>query len=89
MRDRNYELAMPYLNDCIAYTTESGFDAARLYMMAGRARAHFEQGDWDTAAEEAGYVLSQYQYHPSQRSRRSQCWATCEFAVETLTPSVY
>jgi DNA-binding CsgD family transcriptional regulator len=51
---------MPYLNDCVAYTTESGFDAARLYMMAGRARAYFEQGDWDLAAEEAHYVLSQY-----------------------------
>ena len=60
VRDRNYHLAMPYLDDCIAYTTESGFDAARLYMMAGRARAYFEQGDWEGAADEASYVLSQY-----------------------------
>jgi DNA-binding CsgD family transcriptional regulator len=60
VRERNYQLAMPYLNDCIAYTTESGFDAARLYMMAERARAYFEQGDWESAAEEAHYVLSQY-----------------------------
>jgi DNA-binding CsgD family transcriptional regulator/tetratricopeptide (TPR) repeat protein len=60
VRDRNYHLAMPYLNDCIAYTTESGFDAARLYMVAYRARAYFEQGDWDRAAEDAHNVLSQY-----------------------------
>ena len=54
LRVRNYQLAMPYLDDCVAYTTECGFDAARLYMMAERARAYFEQGDWDVAAEEAG-----------------------------------
>ena len=60
VRDRNYHLAMRYLNDCVAYTTESGFEAARIYMMAGRARAYFEQGDWDRAAEEAHYVLSQH-----------------------------
>ena len=60
VRDRNYHLAMPYLNDCIAYTTECGFDAARLYMVAYRARAYFEQGDWDRASEDAHNVLSQY-----------------------------
>ncbi len=67
VRDRNYHLAMPYLNDCIAYTTEVGFDAARLYMIASRARAYFEQGDWESAAEDAGYVLSQYRVPPISR----------------------
>lgn len=67
LRDRNYHLATPYFEACIAYTTEHGFDAARLYMMAERARAYFEQGDWDSAAEEAGYVLSQYRVSPISR----------------------
>src|SRR4029079_5090264 len=29
-------------------------------MTAWRARAHFEQGDWDSAADDAGFVLSHY-----------------------------
>ena len=64
LRDRNYHLAKPYLDACIAYTTEHGFDAARLYMMAERAQAYFQQGEWENAAEEAGYVLSQYRVSP-------------------------
>ena len=64
VRDRDYQRAMRYLDDCIAYTTEVGFDAARLYIMAWRARAYFEQADWERAAEEADYVLSQYRISP-------------------------
>ena len=60
LRDRNYRLATPYFDACIAYTTEHGFDAARLYMMAERAYGYFQQGEWDNAAEEARYVLSQF-----------------------------
>ncbi|HTG92532.1 MAG TPA: AAA family ATPase [Pyrinomonadaceae bacterium] len=67
LRLRNYQRARPYLDDCISYATESGFDAARLYMIAERARAYFEQGDWESAAEEAGYVLSQYRVSPISR----------------------
>jgi DNA-binding CsgD family transcriptional regulator len=59
--DRNYRLAMHYLDNGIAYTTEHDMEALKLYMMAWRARAHFEQGQWDSAADEASFVLGHYQ----------------------------
>src|SRR5262249_32068480 len=58
LRLRNYKLAMQYLDSCIAYTTEHDLLSAKLYMMAWRARAHFERGMWDKAADEADSVLS-------------------------------
>jgi DNA-binding CsgD family transcriptional regulator/tetratricopeptide (TPR) repeat protein len=61
VRNRNYRQAMRYLNNGIAYTTEHDIDAFKLYMTAWRARAHFEQGDWDSAAEDAEFVLGHYQ----------------------------
>jgi DNA-binding CsgD family transcriptional regulator/tetratricopeptide (TPR) repeat protein len=57
LRLRDYKLAMRYLDSCIAYTTEHDLLAAKLYMMAWRARAHFEQGEWDKAADDADSVL--------------------------------
>lgn len=57
LRLRDYKVAMPYLNSCIAYTTEHDLLSAKLYMMAWRARAHFEQGDWDKVADDADPVL--------------------------------
>src|SRR5499427_596435 len=41
LRLRNYKLAMHYLDSCVAYTTEHDLLAAKLYMMAWRARARF------------------------------------------------
>src|SRR5207247_1501791 len=35
-------------------------DSYKLYMTAWRARAHFEQGDWDSAADDAALVLGHY-----------------------------
>jgi DNA-binding CsgD family transcriptional regulator/tetratricopeptide (TPR) repeat protein len=58
---RNYRLAMHYLDNGIAYTTEHDIEALKLYMIALRARAHFEQGRWDSAADEASFVLGHYQ----------------------------
>jgi DNA-binding CsgD family transcriptional regulator len=49
---------MRYLDSCIAYTTEHDLLAAKLYMMAWRARAHFEQGEWDKVADDTDSVLS-------------------------------
>ena len=60
VRYRNYHLAMRYLNDGIAYTTEHDMDSLTLYMRAERARAHFEQGDWDSASDDAEFVLRHY-----------------------------
>jgi len=58
LRLRNYKLAMRYIDNCIAYTTEHDLLAAKLYMIAWRGRAHFEQGEWDKAADDADSVLS-------------------------------
>jgi DNA-binding CsgD family transcriptional regulator len=57
LRSRDYKLAMPYLDSCIAYTTEHDLLAAKLYMMTWRARAHFEQGQWDKVADDVDSVL--------------------------------
>jgi DNA-binding CsgD family transcriptional regulator/tetratricopeptide (TPR) repeat protein len=60
VQDRNYPLAIRYLEDGIAYATEHDLEAYKLYLTAWRARAHFEQGDWDSAADDAGFVLGHY-----------------------------
>jgi DNA-binding CsgD family transcriptional regulator len=60
VQNRNYPLATRYLEDGIAYTTEHDLESYKLYMTAWRARAHFEQGDWDSAADGAGFVLGHY-----------------------------
>ena len=60
VRARNYALALRYFEDGIAYTTEHDLDFYKLYMTAWRARAHFERGDWDSAADDAGFVLGRY-----------------------------
>src|SRR5215471_10564203 len=58
LRLHDYKVAMRYVESCIAYTTEHDLLAAKLYMMAWRARAHFEQGEWDKVADDADSVLS-------------------------------
>jgi DNA-binding CsgD family transcriptional regulator/tetratricopeptide (TPR) repeat protein len=60
VRVRNYDLAMRYLDDGIAYTSELDMDSLTLYMRAVQARMHFEQGDWDSASDEAEFVLKHY-----------------------------
>lgn len=60
VRFRNYDSAMRYLEDGIAYTSELDMDSLTLYMRAERARMHFEQGDWDSASDEAEFVLKHY-----------------------------
>lgn len=60
VRERNYLLATRYLDNGIAYTTEHDLDSWKLYMTAWRARAHFDQGDWDGAADDAAFVLGHY-----------------------------
>src|SRR5215467_5388209 len=60
LRLRDYKFAMRYLDSCIAYTTERDLLWAKLYMITWRARAHFQQGEWDKAADDADSVLSVY-----------------------------
>ena len=60
VRERNYRLAKRYQDDGIAYTTEHDLDSWKLYMLGWRARVHFEQGDWDNAADDAALVLRHY-----------------------------
>ncbi len=67
VRDRNYARAMDYLGAGIAYCIEHDLDSWLLYMTAWRARALFEQGDWARAAEDAGWVLAQYNVPPITR----------------------
>jgi ATP/maltotriose-dependent transcriptional regulator MalT len=57
LRLHDYKLAMRYVDGCIAYTTEHDLLAAKLHMMACRARAHFEQGEWDKVADDVDSVL--------------------------------
>ena len=57
VRERNYRLAKRYQDDGIVYTSEHDLDSWKLYMVGWRARVHFEQGDWDGAADDAELVL--------------------------------
>jgi DNA-binding CsgD family transcriptional regulator len=54
---RQYDDAMPYLNSGISYSIERDLDAWTTYMLAWRARAYYEQGQWMEAAEDAQAVL--------------------------------
>lgn len=54
---REYERASRYLDDGLSYCEERDMDSWWLYMLAYRARARFEQGDWLDAGEDAQAVL--------------------------------
>ena len=60
VRSRNYHLAIRYLDDGIAYTSEHDMDSLTDYMRVERARALFDQGDWDSASDEIEFVLKHY-----------------------------
>ena len=67
LRARNYPLALRYFEDGIAYTTQHDLDFYSLYMTAWRGRARFEQGDWDGAVDDAGFVLGRYRVWPAMK----------------------
>jgi len=54
---RDYERGARYLSDGITYCDDRDLDSWRLYMVAFRARARFEQVDWDRASEDAEAAL--------------------------------
>lgn len=57
---RDYPLAERFLQEGLAYCAEHDLDSWATYMGAWQARARFEQGSWDDAAEEATRVLNHY-----------------------------
>jgi len=57
---RDYPLAGRFLQEGLAYCAEHDLDSWATYMGAWQARASFEQGNWDDAAEEATRVLERY-----------------------------
>jgi hypothetical protein len=60
VNDHNYPLAEPLLQEGLAYCAEHDLDSFGIYMGSWLARALFEQGRWDDAAEEATRVLNHY-----------------------------
>jgi len=54
---RRYAQALAHLGAGLAYCEERDLDSWRLYMLAWRARARFEQGDWQGAAEDVQVLL--------------------------------
>jgi DNA-binding CsgD family transcriptional regulator len=57
LRQRMFELAEEPLASGLAFCTERGLDTWRLYLVALRARAELDRGQWDAAAESAAAVL--------------------------------
>ena len=60
VRVRNYPGALRWSEDGIAHATEHELEFCKLYLIVERARVCFEQGDWDRAADDAGFVLERY-----------------------------
>lgn len=60
VRSRNFPDALRWAEDGIAHATEHELDFCKLYLIVERARVYFEQGDWDRAADDAGFVLERY-----------------------------
>ena len=54
---RDYPLAEHFLQEGLAYCAEHDLDSWTTYIGAWQARASFEQGSWDNAAQEATRVL--------------------------------
>ena len=64
---RRYVDAARYLDDGIAYTERLDLDAWRLYMLAWRARARLERGDWLGAGDDAEAVAGNPSTSPVTR----------------------
>ncbi|MBS0419302.1 MAG: AAA family ATPase [Proteobacteria bacterium] len=64
---RSYRTGMDYLEKGIAYCDEYDLDSWRLYMLAYRARAKFEQADWNGASEDLEGVLRDRRTAPVSR----------------------
>ncbi len=60
VKNRQCDLAGPYLREGIAYATEHDLCYYELCMVASRSQFHFDQGNWDSAADDAAFVLGHY-----------------------------
>jgi DNA-binding CsgD family transcriptional regulator/tetratricopeptide (TPR) repeat protein len=59
LNNRDYALALRYLDEGNAYATEHDLESCRRYMTTARARVHFEMGRWTMATDDAESVLAQ------------------------------
>jgi DNA-binding CsgD family transcriptional regulator len=97
-QERDYPAAERYLHAGIDFCTDRDLDSWQVYMTAWLARAHFEQGRWDAAAEAASWVLSRPSVSPVSlvhalvvighlRARRGDpdVWAPLDRALELAT----
>ena len=57
---RDYPQAKHFLQEGLVYCAEHDLDSWATYMEAWQARASFEQGNWDDAAQKATRVLERY-----------------------------
>lgn len=55
---RRYDVALPTLEEGIAFAVEHELISAEQYLVAWLARCRFELGEWDTAAASLGALLS-------------------------------
>ena len=62
-----YDRANACLQQGLAYCEERDLDSWRLYMLAWRARARFEQGEWQAASDDADEVLRRSHTAPISR----------------------
>ncbi len=58
---REYELAARYLSEGLAYSLATEHQGSYNYIMAERARLHFDKAEWNEAEEDAVWVLEQPQ----------------------------
>ena len=57
LMNRDYPLALRYLDEGNDYATEHDLESCKRYMMTTRARVHFELGRWTMATDDAAAVL--------------------------------
>lgn len=55
--NRDYEAALRYLNEGIAYATEHDLESCKRFMTMVRARVHFETGRWTLATDDAAVLI--------------------------------
>jgi DNA-binding CsgD family transcriptional regulator len=57
LMNRDYSLALRYVDEGIAYATQHDLESCKGYMTTARARVHFETGRWTMATDDAALVL--------------------------------